>query len=143
MRFRDAYPLVTTPELGAARDFYRRHFGATVAFEASWFVLLLLPAGAGERPFSLAFMRPDHPSSPPGPEPFDGQGMNLTLEVDDADAAHAALVASGAPVLYGPADEPWGQRRFTTRDPAGTLIDVVQQTTPQAGFWERYPAGDA
>jgi hypothetical protein len=30
------------------------------------------------------------------------------------------------------------QRRFMTRDPAGVLVDVVQQIEPDAGFWDRY-----
>jgi hypothetical protein len=26
-----------------------------------------------------------------------------------------------------------------TRDPAGMLVDVVEQIEPAPGFWERYP----
>ncbi|WP_216361225.1 VOC family protein [Caulobacter mirabilis] len=138
MRVADAYPLITTSALAATRDFHVRHLGATVVFEASWFVMLQLPAEDGGRPFTVAYMTPEHPSTPPGPEAFDGKGMILTLQVASADKAHTALKAGGAPIVYGPADEPWGQRRFMTRDPAGVLIDVVEQTQPQAGFWERY-----
>jgi hypothetical protein len=36
------------------------------------------------------------------------------------------------------ADEPWGQRRFMTRDPSGILFDVVEQTEPATGFWDKY-----
>jgi hypothetical protein len=28
-------------------------------------------------------------------------------------------------VVYGPADEPWGIRRFFVRDPSGTVISVL------------------
>lgn len=66
--------------------------------------------------------------------------MFLTIEVADAAAAHARLAASRAPIVHALADEPWGQRRFTLRDPAGMLVDVVEQIAPEAGFWERYPA---
>jgi len=31
---------------------------------------------------------------------------------------------SGAPSLSPPADEPWGMREFTLRDPAGNLIRI-------------------
>ncbi len=137
MKLVDVYALITTPDVAAQRDFYVRHFGAEVGFEASWFVYLVLPAGEGR---TLAFMTPDHPSRPPGPEPFDAKGMILTFQVEDATAAHAALSASGAPITYALADEPWGQRRFMVRDPAGILIDVVEQTEPVKGFWEQYPA---
>jgi len=137
MRARDMYPLITTPHLTAARDFYVAHFGATAVFEADWFVLLNLPGedGAG---FSLAFMHPDHPSRPPGPESFLGLGMILTLQVDDAQVSFETLKRSGAPITYGLTDEPWGQRRFMTRDPAGLAIDVVEQVEPAEGFWDKY-----
>ena len=49
-------------------------------FEASWFVLLGRDHGAA----TIAFMAPDHPSAPPGPEPFSGKGMCLELQVADA-----------------------------------------------------------
>lgn len=139
MKLVDAYPLITATDIAAQRDFYVRHFGADVAFEAGWFVFLVVPAGEGK---SLAFMTPDHPSRPPGPEPFDGKGMILTFQVEDAAAAHEAMRASGAPVVYALTDEPWGQRRFMLRDPAGVLIDVVEQTEPETGFWERYNVRD-
>ena len=135
MKLLDCYPLITAHDMVAQRDFYVRHFGAEVVFQATWCVYMTLPIGDGR---TLAFMTPDHPSSPPGPEPFDGKGMILTLQVEDAAAAFAALSAGGAEITYPLADEPWGQRRFMVRDPAGVLIDVVEQTEPAAGFWERY-----
>lgn len=132
----DLYALITAADIAAQRDFYVRHFAAEVVFEADWFVFLSLPVAGGAR--SLAFMTPDHPSKPPGPEPFDGKGMILTVQVADAAAAFEAAKAGGARVTYPLADEPWGQRRFMLSDPAGVLIDVVEQTEPAAGFWDRY-----
>lgn len=138
LRVRDLYPLITTPAMAAARDFHVRHFGFRVLFEADWFVYLSGPGEDGARGATLAFMTPDHPSRPPGPEVFDGDGMILTLEVADAAALHEKLRREGAPILHPLTDEPWGQRRFMTRDPAGVRVDVVQQIAPQAGYWERY-----
>lgn len=138
MKVRDLYPLVTTPALFEARDFYVRHFGFKVAFEATWFVYLIGPGEPDTRGAVAAFMHPDHPSVPPGPEAFNGQGMILTIEVSDAAAMHERLRDEGAPIVHPLTDEVWGQRRFMTRDPAGVLVDVVQQIEPEAGFWERY-----
>lgn len=45
MKIRDLYPLITTPALAEARDFYVTHFDFQLAFEASWFVYL---TGSGE-----------------------------------------------------------------------------------------------
>ena len=119
--------------------FYVRHFGFDVLFEAGWFVYLSGPGGDGVRGATLALMHPDHPSRPPGPEAFDGRGMILTIEVADAAGVYARLRDGGAPIVHPLTDEDWGQRRFMTRDPAGVLIDVVEQTEPAPGYWERYP----
>lgn len=138
MQVRDLYPLITTPALVDARDFYVRHFGFDVAFEASWFVYLVGPGEEGTRGATLAFMHPDHPSNPPGPETFNGLGAILTVEVSDAAAVFARLEQGGAPIVHPLTDEAWGQRRFMTRDPAGVLVDVVEQIEPAAGFWDQY-----
>lgn len=50
---------------------------------------------------------------------------DLSIEVDDLDAAFAAMSASGFPIEYGPADEPWGVRRFYVRDPFGKLVNIL------------------
>jgi RimJ/RimL family protein N-acetyltransferase len=136
MRFVDAYPIIVTDKLFECRDFYVRFFGLAVGFEASWFVYLTAIDGGRA---SIAFMHPDHPSAPPGPERFAGTGMCLELQVEDAAAAHAQLARDGAPIRYQLRDEPFGQRRFGLFDPAGVWIDVVEQIEPAAGFWERYP----
>lgn len=138
MQVRDLYPLITTRALFEARDFYVTHFGFAVSFEATWFVYLAGKPHGDSRGATLAFMHPEHPSNPPGPESFDGHGMIVTIEVADAAAAFARLSSGGAPIIHPLTDEPWGQRRFMTRDPAGVLVDVVQQIEPAAGFWDRY-----
>ncbi len=138
MPVQDFYPLITVGDLAAQRAYYERVFQAQTMFEASWFLLMGLPGKDADRPFMVAFMHPDHPSRPPGPEAFSGAGMILTMQVDDAADAHAKAAAAGAVAIYGPADEPWGQRRFMLRDPAGVMIDVVEQIQPAEGYWVRY-----
>jgi len=49
--------------------------------------------------------------------------------VADADALHdewvlLGLPSEGCPRLTAPADEPWGMREFTLKDPSGNLIRV-------------------
>jgi uncharacterized glyoxalase superfamily protein PhnB len=89
-------------------------------------------------PHGIAFMSPDHPSRPPGPEAFGGDGLLLTLQVADAAAAFERVRRAGLRVDHPLQDEPWGQRRFGLRDPAGIWVDVVEQVEPAPGFWERY-----
>ena len=143
MQLLDAYSIVATDRLTECRDFYTRWFGFRIAFEASWFVYL---ASAGERSYGIAFMASDHPSRPPGPETFTGQGLFLTLQVADAAAEFERLREAGVPMAYPLRDEPWGQRRFALLDPAGMWVDIVQHIQAEPGYWDRYmrpsnPAG--
>ncbi|MFJ7627167.1 VOC family protein [Streptomyces sp. NPDC097595] len=50
---------------------------------------------------------------------------DLSVEVADVDAVHAALVREGAEIVYGPHDEEWGVRRFFVRDPNGRVVNVL------------------
>jgi catechol 2,3-dioxygenase-like lactoylglutathione lyase family enzyme len=132
MKFVDRYPIIVTPALRDCRDFWVAHLGFDVAFEADWFILL---QGDGA---TLAFMSPDHPSAPPGPEAFSGKGMCLELQVEDATAAYEEARARGLPIDYALAEEDFGQLRFGFFDPSGLWVDVVEQVEPTAGYWERY-----
>jgi catechol 2,3-dioxygenase-like lactoylglutathione lyase family enzyme len=134
MRFLDRYPIFITPKIKECRDFYVKHLGFAVGFESSWIVYLQAEEGGA----SVAFMTPDHPSAPPGPEVYAGKGMCFELCVEDARAAHAELKARGLPIAYPLTDEPFGQRRFGFFDPAGVWVDVVEQIEPAQGYWERH-----
>ena len=135
MHVKDMYPVIVTDKHAECRDFYMSWLGFDVVFEASWFVYLV---SKGDHPFGVAFMAPDHPSQPPGPERFSGQGAFLTLQVGDAAAEYARLRRAGAPIAHSLRDEPWGQRRFALLDPAGTFVDIIEQIEPAPGFWDRY-----
>lgn len=134
MKCVDRYPIIVTDQKSACETFWTKVCRLTVGFSSSWFVYLTAADGSA----SIAFMTPDHPSAPPGPEKFGGQGMCLELQVEDAGAALAELTARGLNVEYPLTDEPFGQRRFGFRDPSGLWVDVVQQTQPREGWWDRY-----
>jgi catechol 2,3-dioxygenase-like lactoylglutathione lyase family enzyme len=50
---------------------------------------------------------------------------DISVEVDDVDAVHAAVLASGAQIVYPLRDEEWGVRRFFVRDPNGRVVNVL------------------
>ncbi len=50
---------------------------------------------------------------------------DISIEVDDAEAYFAEATRRGVEIVYGPADEPWGVRRFFVRDPNGKVINIV------------------
>jgi uncharacterized glyoxalase superfamily protein PhnB len=130
MQLEAAYPVVVTQKLAECRNFYLRWFGFRVVFEASWFAYL---RASDESPHGIAFMAPDHPSRPPGPEAFSGDGLLLTLQVADAASVFERVRRDGLQVDHPLQDEPWGQRRFGLRDPAGVWVDVVEQIEPEPG----------
>ncbi|MGI8485039.1 MAG: VOC family protein [Thermomicrobiales bacterium] len=50
---------------------------------------------------------------------------DVSIEVDDVDAYYAEAIRHRVEIVYGPADEPWGVRRFFVRDPNGKVINIV------------------
>lgn len=94
----------------ACRDWYRTHVGLEVVSdeegESVW-----LDAGNGVR---LGF----HTGDPVGNAP----AVNLSFEVDDADAAAAKLRDAGLTIFQEPWDAPWGARVTTVVDPAGHAV---------------------
>jgi uncharacterized glyoxalase superfamily protein PhnB len=134
MKLLASYPILVTDRLVECRDFYARWFGFEVIFEASWIVVL---SADGEAP-TVAFMHSSHPSTPPSPAAYRGDGMFLTLQVEDASSEYERLVAAGLDCALALTEEPWGQRRFAAVDPAGMWVDVVEQIDPADGWWDQY-----
>ncbi len=134
MKFSDHYPLIVTPQKNACRDFWAKYLGFNVGFDSDWFVWLTAEDGSA----SIAFMTPDHPSAPPGPEVFSGKGMCFELQVDSAQAAYDEMKALNAPIALAMTTEPFGQKRFGFSDPSGLWIDVVEQIESAAGYWDKY-----
>lgn len=59
--------------------------------------------------------------------PAAGSRFQLTISVDDVDAACAELKARGVELLNGPVDRPWGVRTAAFTDPGGHLWEFAQQ----------------
>jgi catechol 2,3-dioxygenase-like lactoylglutathione lyase family enzyme len=66
----------------------------------------------------------------------DGEGgsrLQLTIFVDDADAACAELETRSATLLNGPIDRAWGMRTAAFSDPDGHIWEVAQELGTAAG----------
>jgi len=62
-----------------------------------------------------------------------GSRFELTIGVDDADAAVAQLASRGVTLLNGPIDREWGVRTAAFADPDGHVWEIAQQLPePQA-----------
>jgi catechol 2,3-dioxygenase-like lactoylglutathione lyase family enzyme len=112
-------------DVAASRDFYADLLGFRVTTDIGWFVSLEHETGS----FELCLIDHDHESLPEaGRVPVAGVG--LALMVADARAEEARLRDAGVPIAGPCVDEPWGQRHFFATDPAGALVDVVEQIAP-------------
>ncbi len=118
------WPGVVTEKVIESRDFYCRVFDAQVIYEGEggWFVLLQI--GESE----LEFMKPGLESQASVfRSAFPGQGIWITMEVNDVDAEYRRIQALGVPPAVALRDEPWGDRHFAVIDPNGVSVDVVQR----------------
>ncbi|WP_316794304.1 VOC family protein [Pedobacter frigoris] len=50
---------------------------------------------------------------------------DLSIEVDDFEETLNRTKEAGFVIEYGPVVEPWGVKRFYTRDPFGKLINIL------------------
>ncbi len=58
------------------------------------------------------------------------EGPELTLRVDDVDAAVERLISLGVEIEEGPSDQPWQARHAWLRDPDGRRISIYSTKTP-------------
>jgi catechol 2,3-dioxygenase-like lactoylglutathione lyase family enzyme len=118
------YPVVITRNLEECRDFYVKHFGFDVVFDADWYVQLKHANG-----IELGFMKPDL-SNQPGflHDAYNGKGIIVTYDVEDARREYErAQKVEGLTIIYPYTEEEWGQKHFILEDPAGMFVDIVQQ----------------
>ena len=114
---------VITEKLAETKSFYTEIMGFGVTFENEFYLLLHTP----DRTAEISFLLPNHPSQQPlFQPPFQGQGVYLTIEVDDVDAWHEKMIAKGVTIKISLRDEPWGDRHFAIEEPNGIGIDIVK-----------------
>lgn len=106
------------PNLGA-RDpralaaFYRDLFGLDIVMDFGWIATL---ATNGPMKPQLSLMSEG------------GAGTDvpeISIEVDNVDGVHAAVLSHGFEIVHPLTDEEWGVRRFFVRDPEGHLVNVL------------------
>ncbi len=119
---------VLTEKIAASKAFYTHHLGFGVTFENEFYLLLHTP----DRSAEISFLLPNHPTQQPFfHKPFLGQGMYLTIEVEDVDSLYKKLKDNGLEMKIEIRDEPWGDRHFAIEDPNGIGIDIVRYSPPQ------------
>lgn len=119
---------IVTEKIEETKAFYTSVLGFGVTFENEFYLLMHTPDHQAE----LSFLLPNHPSQQSlFQKPFQGQGMHLTIEVDDVDRLYHELQAKGIPIQIELRDEVWGDRHFAISDPNGIGIDIVKYTSAE------------
>ncbi len=134
MNISSYYPVLRVSDVASTAAFYETHFGFKKGFDSGWYVHLVMPEQSA---VNLAIMESSHESLPAG-RGENVQGLLLNFELDDVDAVYARMQASDVEILLPLRDEPWGQRHFIMRDPAGVLIDVIKLIPPSAEYAAQY-----
>ncbi|WP_153034868.1 VOC family protein [Amycolatopsis sp. YIM 10] len=112
MSVRRVMPVVQSEKERENREFYGL-LGFEEVMNHGWIMTLASPDNPGAQ---LSFMTADK-TAPVCPE--------VSVEVDDVDAAYAEFLASGAEIVHPLQDEEWGVRRFFVRDPDGRVVNVL------------------
>jgi uncharacterized glyoxalase superfamily protein PhnB len=125
VNIRRAMPAVRADSPTAARAFYADFLGFDVAMEQDGMAM---------------FVSPSVPTTQvlvtwPSPTAMDpaARRVDMSVEVEDVDAAYAAAQAGGLEIVRELADEPWGIRRFFVRDPGGQTINVASHIADLPG----------
>lgn len=123
-------PCIVTDRVEESRDFYQRHFSATVTFDCGWYVNLQFGLHHAE----LQFMAPKEPGQPV----CSGKGLIYNFQVDDVDHEHERLSGQGLIPIMPLDDHPWGDRGFAVRDPNGILLYIYSEREPSEEFKQYY-----
>ena len=113
MTVRRIVPDFHATDVAASRELYVEVLGLEVAMDIGWVVTYAAP---GSPATQISVMR-DDASAAVQPD--------VSIEVDDVDAVHAAVVARGYEVVHPLTDEPWGVRRFFVRDRSGKVLNIL------------------
>lgn len=114
---------IITEKLAETKTFYIDVLGFGVTFENDFYLLLHTPNKESE----ISFLLPNHPSQQAlFHKSFQGQGMYLTIEVENVDKIYQEMKQKGIVIEIDIRDEPWGDRHFAIQDPNGIGIDIVR-----------------
>jgi catechol 2,3-dioxygenase-like lactoylglutathione lyase family enzyme len=113
MSIKRVVPDIVSERIDESRKFYTEFLGFDVAMDMGWVLTFVSPSNPTAQ---ITLVRGSEKATP---QP------NLSIEVEDVDAAHAKAVALGLQIVYPLTDEPWGVRRFFVTDPNGVIINVL------------------
>jgi predicted enzyme related to lactoylglutathione lyase len=113
MSIRRIVPNINSADPAASKSFYESVLGLNTAMDMGWIVTFASPSNPTAQLSVVASSTRSEPHA------------DVSIEVADVDACHAAALRQGCTIVYPLTDEPWGVRRFFVRDPNGAIVNVV------------------
>jgi len=104
---------IESDRLDMARAFYGDILDMAVVMDHGWIVTFAADTSMAPQ-ISIAS---EGGSGTPVPD--------LSIEVDNYDDVLARVTERRLAIEYGPANEPWGVKRFFLRDPFGRLVNIL------------------
>ncbi|CAL9666206.1 hypothetical protein SUDANB176_07234 [Streptomyces sp. enrichment culture] len=112
MAVRRVMPVIQSEAAKESREFYGL-LGFEEVMNLGWIVTLASPSNPTAQ---VGVMTGDR-TAPVTPD--------MSVEVDDVEAAYAVMRDSGAEIVHPLQNEEWGVRRFFVRDPNGRVVNVL------------------
>jgi catechol 2,3-dioxygenase-like lactoylglutathione lyase family enzyme len=106
--------------------FYTQYLELQVGIDLGWFVTVR----RGTADWELAIVQRGHATVPAAVSALTESGSVFGFVVADVDKIATALREGGVRLETDPVTEPFGQRHFFVRDPAGTWLDIIQLVEP-------------
>ena len=116
MQVKRIMAIIAAADVSAAKRFYQDILGLGVLMDHGWIVTY----GTSQKMSVQVSIASEGGSGTSVPD--------LSIEVDDLDTVLQRMKKAKVAIEYGPADEPWGVRRFYVRDPFGRLINILMHT---------------
>ncbi len=110
MKIERIAPILTVDDLATAIAEHTAVLGMQVVMDMDWVAFLADDTGR-----QIGLMTADATAS---------VNPDVSIFVDDVEAAHDAAVASGLEIVHPLSTEGWGVRRFFYRDSSGRVINV-------------------
>ena len=119
-------PLITTNKLDEIVEFYTKYFKFTVEFQTEGFLVLK----SSDKSVEVAFMKSatSEKNGDNYPE-FQGDGITLTMEVENVDEIHDELNKLGLKIIMPLENRAWGDRSFSLNDPCGISLYLYKLIT--------------
>lgn len=126
------YPVLLVDNLQEEVDFFKELFGFSEIFTNDWYVSLK-DASDNE----LAVILKHHETIPETHQQA-VNGLILNVELENVDDFYKKVIQMNLPIVKDIKSEDFGQRHFIIESPSGTLVDVIQVTSPSEEHAESY-----